>query len=229
MSKRPIKTPGSEALLEARKAFREEYPHAKEWQVKRLALLSVSRDRYEAMVAAGADIDLGALLRIDEALETSRSAIALAEPVNISVRFVEGYHGIANIVCPYCKKASRHEISDKPFDAAPTSSEISTRVDTAPTSPENGSQTPSTDAPAPAESDSNTHSNPPPANVVPLTVAAHREGVSASPFHNALLSNGESAPLKYRQPSHYHTADHDPHPYYNADGTPRVLAHKLPT
>lgn len=200
------------------------------WNVERYAtlqvMLKVARHKWSQDQASSAASEM---LSIMDAISAMRREAGIREPLQLNMRVVESYVGIADITCPHCGKASRHELSDKPFDAAPTSSEISTRVDTAPTSPETGSQTPSTDAPAPAESDSNTHSNPPPANVVPLTVAAHRGGVSASPFHNALLSNGEIAPLKYRQPSHYHTADHDPHPYYNADGTPRVLTHKLPT
>jgi len=134
MTKR-VKTPGSEAIPEARQAFREEYPHATDWQIKRLALLSVARDAFEAQVAAGQNIDLGALLRIDEVIEQTRETIKKTEPMKVTVEFVHG----AAVTCPSCshefnphtsepvkpfrgvvachKCGAKSEVSNKPFDA----------------------------------------------------------------------------------------------------------------
>src|SRR5215813_11780726 len=90
MSKRRTQTtPGAQAILEARKAFREEYPWAKEYQVRRLAILSVARDGYEAQLAAGQNFDLDALLKLDGVLEQARSSIQKQEPISVQVHIVD--------------------------------------------------------------------------------------------------------------------------------------------
>jgi len=60
--------------------------------------------------------------------------------------------------------------------------------------------------------------------VVPMMKVTHREGVSASSFHSAVINGREVPPLKSQQPSHYYSAEHERerHPYIGRNG------HKLP-
>ena len=115
MTKR-IRTPGAEAILAARKALREEYPWAKEYQVRRLAILSVARDGYEAQLAAGQNFDLDALLKLDEVIEQARSSIQKQEPISVEVHIVDKTIKVCEVVCKHCGQAGKHEISYKPFN-----------------------------------------------------------------------------------------------------------------
>ena len=227
MTKR-IKTPGSEAILAARKVFREEYPWAKEYQVRQLAILSVARDGYEAQLAAGQNFDLDALLKLDNVIEQARSSIQKQEPISVEVHIVDKTIKVCDVTCKHCGQSGRYEISDKPFDDG-IGREV---VKPASVAPKLGAGPSGGDAPiAPATADlpSQVSDTKPTANVVPILT--YREGVSASSFHSAVINGREVPPLKKLQPPHYYSeaAERDRHPYRDAGGGDRAVAHPLPS
>jgi hypothetical protein len=227
MKRRAQTTPGAEAILAARKAFADEYPWAKPHQVRRLAILSVMRDNFEAQLAAGQNFDLDALLKLDEVIEQARSSIAKQEPIKVTVEFVDSTIKVANIVCKHCGQSGRFEISDKPFDSPTPTADHGNAI----AGPSSDAPVPSATADAPPTSDHDlkSPSDPQPvADVVPLVT--YRDGVSASKFHSQVIAGREAPPLKREQPSDYRSeaAERERHPYRDAAGGDRSVAHPLP-
>jgi len=231
MTTKRIRTPGAQAIREAREAVKAEYPHAKDWQVKRLALLQVSRDSIEAQVAAGMAIDLAALLKVDEVIETTRQTIAAVEPISVQVNIVDRTIKVCDVVCKHCGQSGRYQISDKPFndgigrEIAPKS-ETATGEAAKPDS--DGSAADPSNALAPAADEPKPPAPPPSITAAP--VVTHLQGVSGSKFHSQLINGGERAPLKKLAPPTYFSAEHERgrHPYKNPDGTDRTVGHPLP-
>ena len=222
MKRRAQTTPGAEAILAARKAFAEEYPWAKPHQVRRLAILSVMRDNFEAQLAAGQNFDLDALLKLDDVIEQARSSIAKQEPIKVTVEFVDSTIKVANIVCKHCGQSGRYDISDTP---APTTDHGNAIVEPSSDAPVASA---TADAPLTSDHDLKSPSDPQPvADVVPLVT--YRDGVSASKFHSQVIAGREAPPLKREQPSHYRgeAVERERHPYLDAAGGERG-SHPLP-
>ena len=92
--------PHAELLLALRRSVSQEYGLSDDdWRVKRLGLLLAQHAAIEDRCAAGNPIDVGDLLALDEAIESIRSALKVAEPLDIAVRVVENIVGI----CPKCR------------------------------------------------------------------------------------------------------------------------------
>jgi hypothetical protein len=169
------------------------------------------------MIANGRPVDVSNLLALDKAIEELRETIRKAEPIQVSVLFVEG----SEIECPSCAhRFNPHTL--KPVERQPfrfrckcgASSEIST---TGPFT-DGGDPGKPIAAPEPAATPNG---------------VTYREGVSGSAFHAAVLRNNEIPPLKKEQPAigaHVSPGDtvaglwcNDRHPYRNRD-----VAHQLP-
>ena len=92
--------PHAERLLALRRSVSQEYGLSDDdWRVKRLGLLLAQHAAIEDRCAAGNPIDVGDLLALDEAIESIRSALKVAEPLDICVRVAERVVGL----CPLCK------------------------------------------------------------------------------------------------------------------------------
>jgi hypothetical protein len=195
--------PAAERLYKQRLAVAEEFKlDFDDWRVRQLALLQARHAAAEDQTINGVLIDIGDLLALNQAIADMRQTLNAAEPCNISVHFVKGLTGI----CPKCKA----HIPDykPPTPPAPP-----------PTPPVPAPVTEVFARPLPEESAS-TAVKPDKAS----PQVTHRVGVSASAFHSQI-----STPLKRLQP--YRTADQlqrDPHPYRDAAGGDRSVAHPLP-
>jgi hypothetical protein len=77
-----------------------------DWRVKRYAVLMVAYDGYQARLAAGANISMDGLAKLDSLMQEIRSSLP-PEPITVSVQLVEGCVGI--YVCQHCHQ--RNEIS----------------------------------------------------------------------------------------------------------------------
>ena len=153
-----------------------------DFRVEKLATLTLLLKVQRSQWTQGKLPNSGDMIEVMNAIEALRTAAGLTGPRGFNIKFVHRYVGIADITCPHCKKTSRHEVSNEPFerDSARVPADAATDV---PSEPE----TPSSEQPTADVVD---------LRPLSLTVASHREGVSASSFHNAVLSNGEVAPIK---------------------------------
>jgi hypothetical protein len=83
-----VTTPGAERILTARQEAAAELKlDISDWRVKRYATLMVTYDSYQARLAAGADINLDGLLKLDAAMAEIRASIP-PEPPTVTVTFV---------------------------------------------------------------------------------------------------------------------------------------------
>jgi hypothetical protein len=144
------------------------------WDVERLAtmqvMLKVARHKWSQ---GQAPKDAADMLVLMDAITGMRKSAGLQGPRAVDIRFVEGYRGIADVVCPHCHKVSRQEFSDRPFESRPDATPTPKTMGDAliePAGLSSGDQ-----APASA-----------PANVV--TMVTYREGVSASSFHSQVVN-----------------------------------------
>jgi hypothetical protein len=81
--------PGAERLLRARKAASKELRlPVTDWRVRRYAVLMNMHDNLTAQLAAGADVSIDGLLKLDGAMQEIRSSLP-PEPLKVSVTFVD--------------------------------------------------------------------------------------------------------------------------------------------
>jgi len=166
------------------------------WSVLRLStmmvMLAVAQHKFSTTQSSQSAADI---LTLMDSITALRAEAKLNEPVQIRVKYASSYVGIANIVCPHCKMASRHELSDRPFEGRePTPA--AKPMGEAPVEPQaasGGDQAPaSTDGQKAPEGGAKS----PDAKVVPLVT--HRPGISVSSFHSQqLTASGEVPPLRH--------------------------------
>jgi hypothetical protein len=147
---------------------------------RHVSTLRLMRENMQAKLVVGERVDPDDLLRVDAAL---KAYLPQGKPATIEVKIIDGLHA----TCPRC---GHHTAVDKDklkravkVEGVPDTATATATAET-PSGHAKPIATPSTDAPA-----------PPPAPQ-PVPVVTHRPGVSASNFHNAMLPNGEVAPLK---------------------------------
>jgi hypothetical protein len=143
---------------------------------RHVTTLRLLRENLMARAVVGERVDPDDMLRIDAAL---KAYLPQGKPATIEVKIVDGVHA----TCPRC---GHHTPIDKDKLKRAVKVDIpapdSNPAETLTSGHASPIAQPSTDAPAPA---------PP-----PVPVVTHRPHVSASNFHNAMLPNGEIAPLK---------------------------------
>jgi hypothetical protein len=165
---------------------------------KHVATLRLARENMQSKLLLGERVDIKDMLDLDAAL---KKYLPEREAPEIEIKIVSGVVGV--YVCQHCHK--RNEISDKPFTKPPNPNASTTLhsnavADTAASA-------------APAEPPKPVENGP--------TVAGYREGVSASPIHASVLSNGEVPPLNKLQPSLHARRDVSPLSTPSNDPAPR--------
>ena len=139
---------------------------------RHVAVLRVMRENMQGKLLLGERVDPGDLLAVDAAL---KQYLPAGKPATISVQIVQKLRGR----CCHC--GAMNEVPEDQIRAV-----VKAGVPDTPSAEASDVSKPivqpSTDSPAPAET--------------PVPVVTHRVGVSASNFHNAMLPNGEVAPLK---------------------------------
>src|SRR5262249_31653547 len=213
-----------QALYEASKELRLPKTH---FTVERMATLSLLLKVQRSQWAQGKLTNSGDMIEVMDAISALRKERGINDdhPTKIEVSLVERYIGIAT--CDTC--GHRFEVSDQPFDSltprpepAPASEPLTT--DHGKPGAEPAKVDPNRTSAASVDSNRHSAASDAPANVVPMMKVTHREGVSASSFHSAVINGREVPPLKSQQPSHYYSAEHERerHPYIGRNG------HKLP-
>ena len=170
---------------------------------KHVATLRLARENMQSKLLLGERVDIKDMLDLDAAL---KRYLPEREAPKIEVKFVRSVVGV--YTCQHCHK--RNEISDKPFDKP-----AGDRTPTPNAVPLHAAAVGAADTAAPPAPE-------PPKPVEPsLTVKGYREGISASPIHASVLSNGEVPPLKKLQPSLHARRDVSPLSTPSNDHAPR--------
>ena len=99
-------TPDAQRLLDAREAASKELKlPVTDWRVRRYALLMNAHDTLTARLATGGEVNIDALLKLDNAMQEIRSSLP-PEGIKVDVVFVSGVRGIFN--CQHC--GQRNEV-----------------------------------------------------------------------------------------------------------------------
>jgi hypothetical protein len=152
---------------------------------KHVATLRLARENMQVRLLAGERVDIKDLLALDEAI---RRHLPERDPLTITVEYV-----------PSLPKEPENSLP--PLAESTPASGLTTDVPT-------GLQTASTPDLSPAESAPaenilpTSEKSAPAAPVAPMKVT-HRDGVSASRFHSAVINGREIPPLRKEQPSIY--------------------------
>ena len=170
-----------ERLLAQRKAVAAEFDIAdiSDWRVRRLALLQAQHAAAEDMIADGRAVDINGLLSLDKAIEDLRATLKASEGIEIDLQILKRVVGVFKC----CKCGERNEILDCVKPEPP------------PALPAPAAQPPAPVFAKPAAEPAKDKDKSSP-------VVTHREGVSASKFHSAVI-NGVAPPLKKDQPPLY--------------------------
>jgi hypothetical protein len=141
---------------------------------RHVSTLRLMRENMQARLVVGERVDPSDLLAVDAAL---KAYLPQGKPATIEVKIVDGLHA----TCPRCGHNTAVD-KDKLRRAV--------KVDVPEATPDAASSLAKPALQAPADAPA-----PPPAPP-PVPVVTYRPHVSVSNFHNAVLPNGEIAPLK---------------------------------